>query len=328
MHSQGVFGQNATYSFKSSVSADSILIGDQVDLMIEAKLPPGYLVHFPIFADTLITGIEILGQPTIDTLESEGDVRSFLYKVKITSFDQGYYRIPPIGLPFGKGSTTDTAKTAPIWFLVNTLPPDSTIASIYDIKLPIAEPITFAEVAPWIFGGLLLIGLVVLAIYIISRYRKGEPIFNLKPADPPHIVALRELEQIKNDKLWESDDAKHFQSELTDIVRTYIEGQFGIPAMEQTTIETIGSLRKGKHIDSRLLEKLNDALSLADLTKFAKFSPDASENLSSLEFGFHFVNSTKPVEEKEEETEQNPMPENDNSINQNQQVEQSKLENQ
>ncbi len=294
-----VLAQNPTYSFKSSVTADSILIGDQVDLIIEASVPQSYMVQFPLFADTLIAGIEVLGQPTIDTITKKSGEKDFIYRMRITSFDEGYYRIPPFRLPFTDGAMHDTAQTSPIWFLVNTLPPDSTVATIYDIKHPLAEPLTFAEVAPWVGGALLLAALIALLVYIIIKRKKGEPVFfNLKPAEPPHVVALRKLEHMKLHKLWNTENPKEFQSHLTDIIRTYIEGRFAVPAMEQTTYETIRSLKKTKQLEARLLEKLQDTLALADLTKFAKFTPDASENLASLEFGFTFVNDTKIVEEE------------------------------
>jgi hypothetical protein len=306
--------QNPTYTFKSSVSNDSILIGDQVELLIEATVPSNYSVDFPVFADTLVTGIEILGQPVLDTLSKKSEGKNFTCKLKITSFDEGYYRIPPFRLPFSDGVKHDTAQTSPIWFLVNTLPPDSTVAAIYDIKQPIAEPITFAELAPWVGGALLITGLIALLIYIVAKRKKGEPVFfNLKPKEPPHIIAIRELEQLKSKKLWETDSPKQFQSRLTDIIRTYIEGRFAVPAMEQTTYETIRSLKDAKLIDSRLLEKLQDVLSLADLAKFAKFAPDASENLSSLEFGFTLVNET--MIEVEEDSEEKPKQENEASQN-------------
>lgn len=295
--------QNPTYTFKSSVSKDSILIGDQVELLIEATVPNDYSVDFPIFADTLVTGIEILGQPALDTLSNKSEGKSFTCKLKITSFDEGYYRIPPFRLPFSDGVKHDTAQTSPIWFMVNSLPPDSTVATIYDIKQPLAEPITFAEVAPWVGGVIMIGGIIALLVYIVAKRKKGEPVFfNLKPKEPPHIIAIRELEHLKSKKLWETETPKQFQSRLTDIIRAYIEGRFAVPAMEQTTYETIRSLKDAKLIDSRLLEKLQDVLSLADLTKFAKFAPDATENLTSLEFGFAFVNETKiELEEESEE---------------------------
>lgn len=305
------FAQRPTFSFQAQLSADSILIGDHVELTIQASLPDGYAVQFPYFSDTLITGIEILGRPTIDTLTKKTGDNEYTYRLKLTSFDAGYYRIPPFRLPFSIGEEKDTAQTLPIWFLVNTLPPDSTIATIYDIKLPMAEPVTFAEVAPWIGGSLLVFAIIALLVYYLIKMKKGEPVFfNSKPAEPPHIIALRELEKIKEQKLWSTENHKQYQSFLTDIIRNYIDGRFDVPAMEQTTHETIRSLKVMDAVDAKLLNDLQDTLSLADLVKFAKYTPNVAENEAGLNFGFRFVNNTKVEEVDKEVVEDTPTNEN------------------
>ena len=298
----GAQAQQPTYSFQSKVTADSILIGDQVELIIQASVPEKYRVQFPVFADTIVTGIEVLGQPKIDTLSKRTGEKELTYRIKLTSFDEGFYRIPPFKLPFTDGAMKDTAQTSPIWFLVNTIQPDSTVATIYDIKMPFAEPLTFAEVAPWVGGGLLLAALILLTVIYFIKRKRGEPfLFPVKPADPPHVVALRELEKIKEQKLWETENHKHYQSVLTDIIREYIEGRYEVPAMEQTTHETITKLGEGVYVNPKLLEELNKTLSLADLVKFAKHTPSISENEQGLKFGFRFVNETKIIEELKDE---------------------------
>ncbi|MDD4671868.1 MAG: hypothetical protein PHI03_02945 [Bacteroidales bacterium] len=290
--------QNPKFSFAAEVSADSILIGDQLELTIKANLPKGYEVQFPFFADTLVTGIEVIGKPTIDTLKKENEGREYLYSLTITSFDEGFYRIPPIRLPFSSGLRIDTAQTSAIWLLVNTLPPDSTITTIYDIKTPLKEPYTFAEIAPWVGGGLLAIALIVFLVYYFIQRRKGKPVFfTPKPSEPAHVIALRELELIKTKKLWDTENHKQYQSKLTDVIRFYIEGRFGVPAMEQTTYEICSSLKTSDVLSKELLDELQELLSLADLVKFAKLKPSVSENLGSLEFAIKLVNSTKPIEQ-------------------------------
>ena len=290
--------QQPTYSFKASVSADSILIGDQVDLSIWAQVPNNYSISFPVFADTIVTGIEVLNNPIIDTTTLDDQRVEYSYKVKITSFDEGFYRIPPFALPFSSGNKIDTANTSPIWFLVNSLPPDTTIADIYDIKLPYSEPYTFAELAPWIGGGLLLIGLVAFLFYYVSRRKKNKPIFfPAKPAEPAHVIALRQLDRIRNEKLWSTDNHKLYHTLLTNIIRQYIEDRFAVYAMEQTTDEIVTSLRNENVIPKELLLQLSENLSLSDLVKFARYTPLVSENETGLQFGYKFVNQTK-IEDK------------------------------
>jgi len=290
--------QQPTYSFNASVTADSILIGDQVDLSIWAQVPNNYSISFPVFVDTIVTGIEVLNNPRIDTTILDDQRVEYSFKVKITSFDEGFYRIPPFALPFSSGNAIDTARTSPIWFLVSSLPPDTTIADIYDIKLPYSEPYTFAELAPWIGGGLLLIGLVAFLFYYISRRKKNKPIFfPPKPAEPAHVVALRQLDKIREEKLWNTDNHKEYHTALTNIIRQYIEDRFAVYAMEQTTDEIVKSLRNENVIPKELLLQLSENLSLSDLVKFARYTPLVSENETGLQFGYKFVNQTK-IEEK------------------------------
>lgn len=296
---------------QAKVSADSILIGDQVELTIVAKLKNNQLIHFPFFTDSIVYGIEILGAPSIDTVKVGKDSIKLNYRQTITSFDEGFYRIPPFELILfqGENNPSDTLYTRPIWFLVNTLPPDSTVATIYDIKGPLAEPVTFSEVAPWVGSGLLFIGLVVLVIYLVRRWRDNKPIFFApKPKEPPHVVALRQLNEILEKQLWVTDNHKHYYSLLTDTIRQYIEGRFHVFAMEQTTHEIISELKTKDLLDKNLMEPLQELFELADLVKFARHTSLVSENEASLNFGFKFVNQTKEDEEEIEDTKSNAIP--------------------
>lgn len=293
-----VKAQNPTFMFKSNLSSDTILIGDRVELSIYASIPTNYKVEFPVFADTVITGIETLGTPIIDTISKKDSNLELIYKLLVTSFDSGYFRIPGFKLPISNNSSADTAYTSPLWLTVNTLPADTAQASIYDIKPPISQPITFAEVAPWIGGFLLLAAIVWLLIVYLKRRKKNEPLFfPRKPAELPHVIALRELEKIRVGKMWETNNHKLFHSVLTDIIRNYIEGRFDLPAMEQTTFEIIENFKKHDIAEKKLLDELEETLSFADLVKFAKMIPTTNENKSSLDFGFKFVNETKQVDE-------------------------------
>ena len=293
-----VTAQNPTFMFKSNLSTDTILIGDRVELSIYASIPKGYKVQFPVFADTIVSGIETLGTPSIDTISKQNDNLELMYSLSITSFDSRYFHIPCFRLPLLNNSEIDTAFTSPLWLMVNTLPADTAQASIYDIKPPISQPITFAELAPWIGGLLLLAAIVWLLIVYFKRRKKNQPFFfPRKPTEPPHVIALRELERIRDRKMWETDNHKLFHSVLTDVLRTYIEGRFSLPAMEQTTFEIIENFKKHDIIEKKLLEEMENIIAFADLVKFAKMLPTVDENMSSLDFGFKFVNETKQVED-------------------------------
>jgi hypothetical protein len=288
--------QSPTFSFQSKLNKDTILLGDQIEFSITAVVPKEYDVQFPFIVDTLVKGIEVLGLPVIDTLVKRSGEQQFTYKIRITSFDEDTYRIPGIKLPFTDGILVDTAVSSPLWLTVLSLPADSTVVGIFDIKPPISEPLTIAEIAPWAGGSILLVGLISLMVLYLIKRKKNEPLFfPRKPIDPPHVIALRELEKVKSKKLWDTANHKHYHTVLTDIIRFYIEGRFNIPAMEQTTDETIRSLKLSESLDKKLILDLSETLSLADLVKFARFTPNLSENEAGLNFGFRFVNETKVI---------------------------------
>src|SRR5690606_5542605 len=100
-----------------------------------------------------------------------------------------------------------------------------------DIKMPYDAPVTLKEVIPYILGIILIGAILFFILYAIKRKKNNQPIFVLpkKPKEPPHVVALRELDRIKSEKIWQQGKSKQFYSEVTETLRKYIENRFEIP---------------------------------------------------------------------------------------------------
>jgi hypothetical protein len=185
-------------------------------------------------------------------------------------------------------------------------PEVDTAQQIRPIKPPINTPLTLRELMPWIglgIGGWLL-GTLVYALVWMQRQRRKDPeIFTLKPQDPAHVIAFRELDRLKEEKLWERGEVKQYYTRLTWITRSYIERQYGIPAMERTTDEILRAFRKVNADDSLLDEMLSGLLQLADLVKFAKEDPMPLDNQTHMNNAYLFVQKTFPLfyREKPEE---------------------------
>ena len=173
-----------------------------------------------------------------------------------------------------------------------------TTKGITDIKLPFDVPLGFWEIAPYIFVALLLIAIAFFIWYYYKRRKKvaePDPV-RVKPQEPAHVWALRELDKLSAEKLWQKDKIKLFHSRLTDIVRTYIEFRFDIPAMENTTSETIEACSPRKEIPAEICSNLRAMLELADLVKFAKWNPLPDKNESSQQIAYDFILRTKLVQ--------------------------------
>jgi len=289
-----LLGQQANFekniSITTSLSTDTIAIGDQVILNIKVVIPANFQIKFPLLKDSVSRGIEVIKRSVIDSANLKDNLKELTFKTIISSYDSGFHTIPSLPLVINN----DTVFTDSLLLAVYTLPRDTTIKEIYDIKQPISEPLTFAEVAPWAGGGLILAALIFLLILYIRSRKQNKP-FTLiqKPAEPAHIIALRELDKIKHDKLWTSENHKFYYTRLIDIIRQYIESRFSVAAMEQTTDEIVHDLKQVEFTSEEILIQLNDLLILSDLVKFAKFTPLISENEHSLSLAYEFVEKTK-----------------------------------
>jgi len=296
-----VSDSDSHYSVKTALTKESILIGDRVGLTISVLVPESCKVTFPALSDSLMKGIELVNKPTFETVPLKNKQNEQILKLLITSFDSGSYQLPELKIAVADGIRVDTVLSKPLILVVNNLPKDKAVKDIYDIKAPYEEPLTFKEVAPWALGGILLAALIFLLFIYLKRRRENRPFsFLQKHVDPPHVVALRELEKIKLEKLYTSENHKYYYTRLIDTLRIYIEGRYEVNAMEQTTDEILFGLKQvGLPVDEQYKE-LQEMLTLADLVKFAKYTPFVSDNENSLKVAFDFVENTKPAEEVKE----------------------------
>ena len=274
----------------------AITIGDQIKLHIEMERQKDVRVRFPVWTDKLTNNIEIVDTYPVDSiLVGDGMVR-LQQDILVTSFDSGRHVLPPIRFPFMTADgIIDTIATRPIFLDVLTIPLDG--ENIADIKPIYKLPLGWADIWPWLLRiGLLLLvaALIGFAIYAFIRWRNNKPIFSApKPAEPPHIIALRDLDKLRGEKLWQNNRTKDYYTRLSDVVRTYIEGRFGVAAMEMTSDEILTGLQNTGFEDNNLVSRLRKLFSFADLVKFAKAQPFPDENETSLLDSYLFVNNTK-----------------------------------
>lgn len=286
---------------RSALERDTILIGDQILYRIDVAQPQNINISFPSFKDTITGHIEIIRTIERDTTLIQDDFIQVRQDYLITSFDSGFYEIPSQKLNILEENNKIDIFTDPAYLRVLTMPLDTTQA-IFDIKLPYGEPITLAEVLPYILAFLLLaVGIFFLIRFIRNLRNKRRGIVRKKPSEPAHIVALRELDKLKADKLWQNNKVKGYYTRLTDIIRSYLEGRFDVHAMEHTSDEILEELKQSGFNDNRLFKKLKDTLIMSDLVKFAKLKPLPQDNETCILDAYIFINETKPVEKLEAE---------------------------
>jgi hypothetical protein len=284
-------------SVKAYLDSNNIKIGSQAILSLEIEKTKNLETRFPFLTDTIIKQIEIIRKFPVDTLVNKDNLLKLRQKYLITSFDSGVYLIPTFNFLAKKDSLTDTLKSSPMTLTVVSIPVDTVKKQIRDIKVPYSASITLIEIITYILYFIIAAILVLVIIYVVKRYRKNEPLIKLpeKPKEPAYVIALRELDKLKNEKLWQQDKIKQYHSDLTEIIRKYIENRFDIMALEQTSYEILNSFSNSGIITNSSFEELKYMLFLADLVKFAKAQPLPDENDLSMRNAYSFVNETKDV---------------------------------
>lgn len=281
--------------------ADTLLIGDQVRWGVRATLDgPAELVAEPL-QGTVVPGVEVVDGWRMDTLSVRKGRTEVEIRAVLTSFDSGSYVVPGRELYLRRADgALDTLRLGDLPLEVTTVPVDTAGFTPCPLKGQADYPVTFAEVASWA-GGALCAGLLVwalLAAWKRARNRRAGTV-SRRPADPPHIVALRELERIRTEKLWQGGKDKLFYTAVTDALRRYMEGRYGVSAMESTSAEIIALLRD-RSVPEAEYRDLQELFRTADLVKFAKSEPTEQEREQAIPAAVRFVNATflQTVEEE------------------------------
>lgn len=269
---------------EAALDKDRILIGQQAQLTLSVAYPAGQApsIGWPSIADTITGRIEVVTDGGVDTLMADASGGSDLVKqvrvLSVTAWDSGYWAVPPFVFTING----DTLETRPLLLTVNTVEVDTT-AEIRDIKeiyeVPYGWVDWLREHWPWVAGGAAAVAaLVSLVIVLIRRGRRPKPaVVVAEPESPLHVRTLQALEEVDRKKLWQQGLVKEYHSAVTDILRGYIEERFQVPALESTTDDLLGILRMSS-MGAGQREQLANLLRMADMVKFAKWTPVPTEN--------------------------------------------------
>lgn len=294
-------------SVTSGADITSIRIGEQIKFNINVGIEPTDQVIFP--EGQTFAPLEMVESFATDTLR-ENSKLTLLKTYALTQFDSGSYNLPQQKILINeKTFTTDSLR-----IYVNTIPVDTIAQQLYDIKDLIN--VDKSSTIPWVLILSVILGLGVIAgllYWFVWRKKKltdEEKVALL----PPYDRAMLELKKLENSKYLIQDEYKQYYSELTDIVRSYLEEDVHISALESTTDQLIEKLEMLKDagnlkLDTDTIYQFKKILQTSDLVKFAKSKPStfaAEQDRKSIEL---IVTKTKeaippPTEEELQEREE------------------------
>jgi hypothetical protein len=273
-----------------SIDSARYTVGDPIHLRIQLRHEPG-VTFVPLIGDTVGKFFVLDRQP----LTHENDSVTHC-AFTVAAYDSGEAVLPPLVFsytPPGE-SAIQTVKTNPLLLHIDLVEIDTT-QPIRDLKPPLRIPMTLADIA-LIAGVTVFVGGASYFIYRLwkKRRERREGIEYVAPPLPAHVLALEQLGALREKRLWQQGMIKEYYSELTDILRRYFEGRYGITALEQTTDEIVRSLDNHLPVNS-VRGEIEGILRSADLVKFARFVPALDEHERSLVSAYEIVEKTKPA---------------------------------
>lgn len=270
-----------------------MMIGEQALVTVTVQAGEKDRVEFPTFQprQQIVSGVEVIAaqHPSNNILQ-----------LTLTSFDGNLYYLPPVKVKVN-GKTVESKSLA---LKVVEVEVDTTkLDKFFGPKDVQDNPFLWSDWSLSFWLSVLMLVLLAVAYYLYLRLRDNKPIMvriKIVKRLLPHQKAMKEIEQIKADKMVSSENQKEYYTKLTDTLRKYIEERYGFSAMEMTSSEIIERLTDAD--DQQSLNELRQLFMTADLVKFAKYSTMINENDANLVNAIDFINQTKLENQPTEET--------------------------
>jgi len=277
-------------------SVDSIKkkIGAEFKLSLKTTVDTKSKVVFPKLKN--IGDLEVIQSYPIDTVKKD-DRYELIKKYGLTQFDSGKYTIPSIKILINnKIVLSDSIKVEVANVQVDTLK-----QKMYDIKDIAPADDSLGDWWKYLLALLLIAGIGALIYWYFKKHQKKKAEEEIYKTPIEKATSL--LNNLEKKELWQHGEVKEYYSELTDIVRNYIEEAIEIPAMESTTSELIeglkvASLKKKMKLSQETIENLFVVLKQADLVKFAKSKPldyEITEDRKKIERAIVTLDKSIPV---------------------------------
>ena len=296
-----VLAASAQVSVEAVIDSIQIFVGQQAHVTLTATAKENAKVEFPQFKpmEYITPGVEVLDRQELEQQPQDNGFVSRSMVYTMTSFDDTLYYIPPMTVKIdGKPYKSKSLALKVLTIEVDTLHTEQ----FFGPKDVQDNPFQWSDWRLPFWLSVLMLVLLAVAYYLYLRLRDNKPIIShirIVKRLLPHQKAMKEIEQIKADKMVTSENSKEYYTKLTDTLRKYIEERYGFNAMEMTSSEIIEKLMASQ--DQKALDELRQLFTTADLVKFAKYSTLINENDANLVNAIDFINQTKlenmPVEE-------------------------------
>jgi len=285
-----VLALQAQVRVEATIDSTSLFVGGKRTIRLRVDHPTGFRVLEPEtgLIDS-VEAIEILSSTPWDTTDAGNRIISLEKNLVITAWDSGHFLLPAIPVVYQNQGMSDTLYTQALPLRADHMPVDT--AALMPLKPIIQEPLKAEDFIPYAAG--LLATLVLLGLFFGLRKRK-KPKAEAPPPPvavvPPHTIALEKFAQLEQAQLWQKGRIKEYHTELTFILREYLESRFDILALESATSEIAAQMEH--KIPDDLRKDMTRLFNTSDMVKFAKAEPPAAIHEQLLDQARNFVTVT------------------------------------
>lgn len=297
----GLVAQDNDQSVRARISMNktAIQLGDQATLTLTISAPAGTELGQTDISDWGKGGdLEVIR--AIPRSESASDPTLIVHEEYVlTSFTPGVVLVPAIKLGYilPDGSQGEAASgSASLTVTAIPVEGNEEIGAIKDIY---REPMRLSDFWPVLLISALVLGILIVLLNRWNIFGRGR---GNRPAEvlPPHQAALVKLSRLEFEKPWAEGEIEVYYNELSDILRQYLQGRFGMASTKQTTSEIESALSLRQEVDSQYRHRLVELLQTSDIIKFADQSAPPQDHAAWIEELRGFVKAT---ESKPEPTE-------------------------
>lgn len=279
------------------LDSTNFLIGDPLDIQIVVNIPKGNTVQFAtnIAKELEEQKLEVL---SIDPVERKVGATNTTSKqaLTVTAWEPKAYEIPSLKYYYTTGNDTTYIQSLPLTITAKapTVTGDSNYVA--DIKPILAEESTmFDKLAaffsnPFILAALImsLLGPLFIGIWYWLTNKK-----HTAEAISPEELAWKRLEKLKQNNPLDKNDFVSYHTQISLILRAYLNGRFDIKALEKPLSSTLPKIEKNPYLNDDLYRELVQVLHHADLIKFAKASPLDIANTKAMETSYLLINTIR-----------------------------------
>lgn len=278
----------------ASTDKTDYLIGDYIRYSLVIDAQKNVFIINPFFRDSL-RNIDVvnISDPIVTDNEQGKTVK---YEATLSRYDSAQVTLPPIKVEYRtKNDTT-----------LKSVLSNSVTFNVHSVKVSLQEEIK--DIKPpirlwdYFFLIFILIAIIIIVIgyFIYRKYKNKKEIVVVKKEKEKilaHQLALRKLDQLEKEQLWQKGFVKEYHTRITEIIREYFEIQFELPALELTTTESLKLLSKHS-LGIKVLDLTAQFLSNADLVKFAKYEPLEKVNHEMMEQAREIVTKTMSAQKE------------------------------